>query len=151
MLLGLSHTDFCINSAGTVVSQSQFVFETTPNMSAVSGSEISSYLPKATPDALTAIALSHGFAIAVLVSGIAHLSGGHVNPAVSFAMIVTGNISVIRGVLYMVLQTVGSALGAAMLAACLPKRLHRGLGAHARNENISPFQGFLIEVCSFEE
>ncbi|EGD76528.1 hypothetical protein PTSG_07645 [Salpingoeca rosetta] len=137
---------FIYVGAGAVVAQSQFVVNTTPDFSVIPGvNETAGYAPPAAPDALTVIALAHGFTIAVLVSAIAHLSGGHVNPAVSFSMIITGNVSIIRGVLYMVLQTLGSVLGAALLAACLPKSLHQDLGAHDLHPNISAFQGFFIE------
>src|SRR2546423_12865668 len=40
--------------------------------------------------ALVAIALAHGLAIAVLVAATARISGGHINPAVTFAAGITG-------------------------------------------------------------
>src|SRR2546426_8510501 len=42
--------------------------------------------------ALVAIALAHGLAIAVLVAAIARISGGHINPAVTFAAVITGRM-----------------------------------------------------------
>ena len=143
-----SHTTLSL-SAGAVVAQSLFAHNTTPNLAVLSQQTnitADDYEPGASPDALTAIALTHGFTIAVLVSAIAHLSGGHVNPAVSFSMILTGNVSVVRGILYMAVQTFGSVLGAALLAACIPNKLHQDLGAHDLHPTISAFQGFLIEL-----
>ena len=43
---------------------------------------------------LTAIAVAHGLAIAMLVAAVAHLSGGHINPAVTIPMMITKKIGV---------------------------------------------------------
>ncbi|MGH6784243.1 MAG: aquaporin, partial [Sphingomicrobium sp.] len=51
-------------------------------------------------EGLTAIALAHGLAIAVLVAATAKLSGGHINPAVTFAAVITGRMKAGPGVLY---------------------------------------------------
>eukprot|EP00056_Hartaetosiga_gracilis_P009245 m.132100 g.132100 ORF g.132100 m.132100 type:complete len:314 (-) comp13085_c0_seq6:247-1188(-) len=95
--------------------------------------------------AITIIALTHGFAIAVLASSIGHISGGHINPAVSFAMMLTGNISIIRGLIYMALQIVAGALGAALLALCTPSEFRQDW-QHELHADITPIQGFIIEV-----
>src|SRR2546428_1642993 len=42
--------------------------------------------------ALVAIALAHGLAIAVLVAAIARISGGHINPAVTFVGEISGRM-----------------------------------------------------------
>ena len=46
---------------------------------------------------LAVIALAHGLAIMLLVAAIANISGGHINPAVTFAALVARQISVARG------------------------------------------------------
>ena len=53
--------------------------------------------------------------MATIVWGIAHVSGGHINPAVTLAMLVTRKISLLRGILYIVAQVIGSTAGAATL------------------------------------
>lgn len=40
-----------------------------------------------------------------------HVSGGHINPAVTIAMAVTLNISLIRAILYVVAQVIGAIIG----------------------------------------
>eukprot|EP00055_Hartaetosiga_balthica_P007725 m.27036 g.27036 ORF g.27036 m.27036 type:complete len:344 (-) comp5906_c1_seq1:295-1326(-) len=94
---------------------------------------------------ITVIALTHGFAIAVLASSIGHISGGHINPAVSFAMMLTGNISIVRGLVYMSLQIVAGALGAALLALCTPSEFRQDW-QHDLHADVTPIQGFIIEI-----
>ena len=105
------------------------------------------------PARLIAIALAHGLAIALLVSATAHLSGGHINPAVTFAAMLTKRISMAQGSAYIVAQLAGAALGALVLAAVLPTAMGGGLGngagtlgAHALGGGVSAGQGIAIEI-----
>jgi len=68
---------------------------------------------------ILSIALAHGLAFALLVAGIGAISGGHINPAITFSMIVTGRISVVRGAVYIVAQLAGAVLGVALLSVLL--------------------------------
>jgi glycerol uptake facilitator-like aquaporin len=43
------------------------------------------------------------------------VSGGHINPAVTIGVMVSGQMSVIRGLLYMVVQYIGALIGAGLL------------------------------------
>ncbi|MDZ4278506.1 MAG: aquaporin, partial [Dehalococcoidia bacterium] len=52
------------------------------------------------PGFVIAVALAHGLAIALLVAATARISGGHINPAVSFAAAITGKMKVSTAVLY---------------------------------------------------
>nr|ACN30999.1 unknown [Zea mays] len=58
-----------------------------------------------TPAGLIAAAVAHAFALFVAVSVGANISGGHVNPAVTFGAFVGGNITLFRGLLYWVYAT----------------------------------------------
>lgn len=62
-------------------------------------------------------ALAFGLSIGVLAAGAGPISGGHINPAVTFAFILTNRISVVRGAMYIVAQLVGACLGIALLRA----------------------------------
>lgn len=53
---------------------------------------------------VTRIALCFGLAVATVVWAIAHVSGGHINPGVTLAMLVTRRISLVRGGLYIISQ-----------------------------------------------
>lgn len=73
-----------------------------------------------TPDAIIAAALAHGLALFVAVSIAANISGGHVNPAVTFGLFIGGNITLLRGILYWIAQLLGS------IAACFLLRFVTG-------------------------
>ncbi|MBO0980243.1 MIP/aquaporin family protein [Microbacterium sp. SD291] len=56
--------------------------------------------------------LAIGFALAVLVYSTGHISGAHLNPAVSVGVFLRGGLSVIDLIAYIVAQLVGGALAA---------------------------------------
>jgi MIP family channel proteins len=68
---------------------------------------------------LLAVALAHGFTIAVMVAATAGISGGHLNPAVTFGLLLGGKINLRRAVPYMGAQIVGAIAAAALVAALL--------------------------------
>ncbi|XVF07823.1 hypothetical protein REPUB_Repub06bG0173100 [Reevesia pubescens] len=68
-----------------------------------------------TPEGLVAASLAHGFALFVAVSVGANISGGHVNPAVTFGAFVGGNITLLRGILYWIAQLLGSTVACLLL------------------------------------
>lgn len=78
---------------------------------------IASLIASEGSDAVLVIALAHGLAFAMLVAGIRGISGGHVNPAVTFALVITGHVTVIRGGMYIGAQLLGACIGALLLRA----------------------------------
>ena len=97
-----------------------------------------------TADKLLVIAAGHGLAIAVLVWASGHVSGGHINPAVTFAAWVTGKIGLQKGILYIVAQLVGAVVGSALLAYVVGA--DTGLGRHALGAGIDPTKGIVVEI-----
>src|SRR5213592_4585176 len=63
---------------------------------------------------LVSVALANGLAIAVMVSAVGHISGGHFNPAITFGFLVTRRLEPMLAVVYWVAQ-----FGAAVIAALL--------------------------------
>src|SRR4051794_75327 len=61
----------------------------------------------ATGEELLIIALGHGVALAIAISALGHISGGHFNPAVTISMLVTRKISPILALLYIAGQMIG--------------------------------------------
>src|SRR3954447_17481400 len=69
---------------------------------------------------LVGVALAHGLALAIMVSITAYISGGHVNPAVTAGLWVTGKIETVRAGIYVCAQLLGAAVGAAALRWTFP-------------------------------
>ena len=67
---------------------------------------------------LVAISLGFGLSISVIVYGFGHVSGGHINPAVTFAFLLIRSIDVVTGLCYMGAQFAGAFLGALLLWWC---------------------------------
>jgi len=65
---------------------------------------------------LLGIAIAHGLALSIVVSATMHISGGHVNPAVTIAMLVTGRINRGNAFLYIIAQILGGVAGGLLLS-----------------------------------
>lgn len=61
---------------------------------------------------LLGIALAHGLAIAVMVSATAGISGGHLNPAVTFGLMLADKIDLKGAIAYWVAQLAGAVAAA---------------------------------------
>lgn len=69
---------------------------------------------------LTGIALAHGLTIAAMASATAAVSGGHLNPAVTFAAWVGRQIGPLNAVGYWIAQCLGAIAAAALLHFVIP-------------------------------
>jgi len=102
------------------------------------------------PDNISAnnveIGIGIGLAIASLAQAFGHVSGGHLNPAVSLGMIVGGRINIIQGVLYIIAQTIGGVVGSALTKACTPENQRGSLGATTVTPGVAVEQGFGMEL-----
>jgi len=95
---------------------------------------------------LLVVALAHGFAIMVLVYAVGEVSGGHINPAVTWACLLTNKVSFIRALIYIIAQLGGAVVGNALLKAILPESLQFKMGCHFINPALTSGQGFGAEV-----
>jgi len=67
------------------------------------------------------IATAFGFGIVVLAYSIGNKSGGHINCAVTTALMVAGKCPPLEGITIMIFQFLGSVAGAGLLAATIPE------------------------------
>jgi len=95
---------------------------------------------------LVAIALAHGLAIALLVAATAKISGGHINPAITFGALVTGKIRPPQAMMYVGAQLAGAVVGAWMLTLVIPAAARGNLGAHSLGAGISAGGGLVAEI-----
>lgn len=93
------------------------------------------------------IALTFGLTVATLAQTIGHVSGCHINPAITAGLMAVGKIGVLKGLAYMVTQCLGGLVGAFILKVIVPTtvRGQAGLGTTAVAENVSSGQAFGIE------
>ena len=66
-------------------------------------------------EAIIMISLGHGGAIGLMVYAFGHISGAHINPAVTIPMIITKKIGVADGIGYIVFQIIGAIVATAHL------------------------------------
>jgi MIP family channel proteins len=66
------------------------------------------------------VALATGLTMAVMVTAVGHISGGHFNPAITFGFILTRRMSALLGVAYWVAQLLGAVLAALLLRWIFP-------------------------------
>ena len=68
----------------------------------------------------TDVAFAHGLAIAVMVSAVGHISGGHFNPAVTLGFLVTRRIVPALAALYWAVQLAGAVVASLALDWLFP-------------------------------
>ena len=91
------------------------------------------------------IAFAFGLTVATVVWCIGHLSGGHINPAVTAAMLLTRKISLVKAVLYVVAQSAGAVGGAALLKGLTPEDLLGDIGMTTVSDDITVVRAFGVE------
>uniref|UniRef100_A0A3P8S4V2 Aquaporin-4 n=1 Tax=Amphiprion percula TaxID=161767 RepID=A0A3P8S4V2_AMPPE len=101
---------------------------------------------KPPPADLVLISLCFGLSIATMVQCFGHISGGHINPAVTAAMVVTRKLSLAKAVFYVAAQCLGAITGAGILYIVTPAAVRGSLGVTTVNSNISLGHGLLVEL-----
>jgi len=97
---------------------------------------------------LVAIAFAHGLAIAVMVSAVGHISGGHFNPAITFGFLITRRIVPSLAVVYWVTQFAAAAIASLLLRWLFPTAIRNlaNLGTPALGRGVTQWQGLVIEI-----
>ncbi|XP_068636677.1 probable aquaporin TIP4-3 [Aristolochia californica] len=92
---------------------------------------------------LTAVAVAHALVVAVMISAGLHISGGHLNPAVTLGLAIGGHITIFRSFLYWIAQLIGSSL-----ACLLLKYLTGGMAVpvHTLAAGMDSLQGVIMEI-----
>jgi len=108
---------------------------------------VGTFAPDAAPG-LVGVALAHGLALAVLVSSLGAISGGHFNPAVTFAVWVGGRITATTAALYVGAQLIGSVLAGLVLRAVFPEPAWAPshIGTPGLASGLSPATGIGVEA-----
>ncbi|PIO36946.1 hypothetical protein AB205_0219280, partial [Aquarana catesbeiana] len=83
------------------------------------------------------ISLAFGLAIGTLVQTFGHVSGAHINPAVTVAFLLGSHISILRALFYIIAQLVGAIAGAGIIYAVAPTKVHGNLAINEVNSGNS--------------
>lgn len=99
---------------------------------------------------LLGVAIAHGLAIAIMVSALGHISGGHFNPAVTIGFWVTKRFNTLDVVLYWAAQLAGAVAAAFLLKALIPEDAWRAvaLGTPDLARDFSRLSGMILEAVT---
>ncbi|XP_054623554.1 aquaporin-4-like [Dunckerocampus dactyliophorus] len=92
------------------------------------------------------ISLCFGLSIATMVQCFGHISGGHINPAVTMAMMVTRKIGLVKGLLYVLAQLVGGVAGAGLLFFVTPVEKRGGFGVSTVGTGMALGSAVVVEL-----
>lgn len=94
---------------------------------------------------LVGVAFAHGLVLLAFVYAYGHISGTHINPAVTIGLLLAKQISAVAAVAHIVAQLVGGVAGAFALRYVLGGS-ETGLGATVLAEGVTPTQGLVLET-----
>ncbi len=96
---------------------------------------------------IVAIAIAHGLAIACAISAIGHISGGHINPAVTIGFWVTKKMGTVEALLYWAAQLAGGIAAGYLLKALIPADVWGpvNLGTPGLAADFTRLDGMLLE------
>ncbi len=95
---------------------------------------------------LLGIALAHGLAIAVMVSAVGHISGGHFNPAITAGFLLTRRIAPLLGGVYIVTQLAAASVAALAVRAIFPDVANLDSGVPTVNNAVDPIAAAGLEA-----
>jgi MIP family channel proteins len=100
---------------------------------------------------LLGVALAHGLTIAVMVSATGGISGGHLNPAVTFGLWVGGKIDLMGTIVYWIAQLAGGAAAGLLLMSLLGDATHTAAqivasGTPDLGKGVSMGAGIVVEA-----
>ena len=99
---------------------------------------------------LIGVALAHGLALAIMISALGHISGGHFNPAVTIGYWVTRRLNTLDVMLYWIAQLAGAIAAAFLLRAIIPEDTWRAvaLGTPQFARDFPRWAGMALEATA---
>ncbi|RIA94752.1 aquaporin 1 [Glomus cerebriforme] len=94
---------------------------------------------------ILATAFSFGWSLMINVWLWAHISGGVLNPAITLALMVTGDLEIIRGIFYIIAQFAGGIMGSLLVQLLQPIPI---MALTTLANETSVIEGLLIEIVT---
>lgn len=97
---------------------------------------------------LVGIALAHGCVLAVMISALGHISGGHFNPAVTLGALVGDKIKLPMAGAYVAAQLAGAVAAGLLLVQIFPESAWKpvNLGTPGLGQGVTMGTGILVEI-----
>jgi len=96
---------------------------------------------------LIGVAIASGLVVMAMVWAIGDISGAHINPAVTLAMLITQKINALDSMLYVLSQTAGAILASFVLLSIFPDAVTSvKLGANNLGSGVSLETGIIVEA-----
>ncbi|KAJ3654971.1 hypothetical protein Zmor_014121 [Zophobas morio] len=91
--------------------------------------------------------ITFGLTVMLIIQTFGHISGAHLNPAVTIATVLYGILKPLMAVIYVLGQFAGATLGYGLLKILVPEKYAPdGFCITSLNENVTVIQGLAIEV-----
>ncbi|KAM8967777.1 aquaporin-1 [Pelodytes ibericus] len=92
------------------------------------------------------VSLAFGLSIATMAQCVGHISGAHLNPAVTFGCLLNCQISILKAILYIIAQCLGAVVATAILYGITSELSENSLGLNGLSKGVSAGQGLGIEI-----
>ncbi|VFV29275.1 aquaporin-1-like [Lynx pardinus] len=87
------------------------------------------------------VSLAFGLSIATLAQSVGHISGAHLNPAVTLGLLLSCQISILRAIMYIIAQCVGAIVATAILSGVTSSLPDNSLGRNELAPGVNSGQG----------
>ncbi|XP_059164954.1 aquaporin-like [Physella acuta] len=93
-------------------------------------------------------AVCFGMTVAMVIWTFNHVSGAHINPSVTWSFMITGHISLVKSIAFVLVQCAGSIAGCAIVWYMVPEKWRGQMGSTVFAEGLTVGQGFAIELIA---
>ncbi|XP_053569720.1 aquaporin-1 [Bombina bombina] len=92
------------------------------------------------------VSLAFGLAIATMAQSVGHISGAHLNPAVTLGCFLTCQISIFKALMYILAQCLGAVVATAILSGVTSNIEKNSLGLNGLSDGLTSGQGLGVEI-----
>ncbi|KAG9468931.1 aquaporin-1 [Eleutherodactylus coqui] len=92
------------------------------------------------------VSLAFGLAIATMAQSVGHISGAHLNPAVTLGCLLSCQISILKAIMYIIAQCLGAVVATAILSGITSSVEGNSFGLNSLSAGVSAGQGLGVEI-----